>query len=129
MNILLVDDEVESRRSVAEFLRELGHIVEESSDGQNALNKYTSGEFDLVLSDIMMPVMTGIELLRRIREMPRGDNVRIVLFTGCSNPQMDIDALKSGANGYFLKPINIEDLVRLTELVPSYTISQKKNER
>lgn len=118
MKILLVDDELESRRSVAEFLQELGHEVEESCDGQNALTKYIKGEYDMVLTDIMMPFLNGIDLLKKIREMPNGHDVKVVLFTGCSNPQLDQDAVRSGADAYFLKPINIEDLVKLTELMP-----------
>ncbi|MCL6478779.1 MAG: sigma-54 dependent transcriptional regulator [Peptococcaceae bacterium] len=115
LNILLVDDERESRSYLAEFLREQGHRVAESADGSEALDIFTAGEFHLVLTDIRMPKMSGLELLRKIRGMPGGQDVDVVLFTGNGDVRSAIEALRAGAYDYLLKPINVEELVAVTE--------------
>jgi len=117
LNILLVDDESESRLHVAEFLRELGHTVVEKDDGYEALQSVCTEEFNLVLSDIKMPRLSGLELLRHIRSLPGGQDLRVVLFTGYGDLRTSVEALRSGAHDYLLKPIDIEELCRLTEQV------------
>ncbi|MHB1041778.1 MAG: sigma-54-dependent transcriptional regulator [Eubacteriales bacterium] len=115
MNILLVDDDHDSRSSVAEFLREEGHTVAESANGSEALSTFHSGEFHLVLTDIRMPKMSGIELLRRIRGAEGAQAVDVVLFTGNGDMHSAVEALRAGAYDYLLKPINVEELVAVID--------------
>jgi DNA-binding NtrC family response regulator len=128
VNILLVDDERESRICLANFLRELGHQVVECADGFEALEMFSSQEFHLVLSDIRMPKMSGIELLRKIRSLPGGQDADIILCTGYGDMQTAIEALRAGAYDYLLKPLNIEELVRVTERVAEHQALRRENE-
>jgi DNA-binding NtrC family response regulator len=120
MNILLVDDDRESRSSVAEFLRQAGHKVVECGSGYDALDRFCRVDFHLVLSDIKMPGMSGIELLRRIRRLPGGGTADFVLITGHGDMRSAIEALRAGARDYLLKPVKIEELVHLTERVAEH---------
>ena len=81
MNILVVDDDERSRMRVAKFLSEMGHHVTECGDGEEAFAVYNAGEYPMVLSDIKMPKLSGIDLLRRIAALP-GRKADVVLFTG-----------------------------------------------
>lgn len=115
MNILLVDDDHDCRSCVAEFLREEGHMVVESANGSEALATFRNGEFNLILTDIRMPKMSGIELLRKIRGATDVQSVDVVLFTGNGDMHSAVEALRAGAYDYLLKPINVEELVTVIE--------------
>lgn len=128
MNILLVDDDYASREYLGDFLREVGHTVVESTDGYDALNTFPTKEFHLVLSDIRMPKMSGIELLHKIRGLQYGHNVDIILITGYGELQTAVEALRAGAYDYLLKPINIEELVKVTERVAEHQALKRENE-
>lgn len=128
MRILLVEDEHKSREFIADFLKELGHQVVESANGQEALEAFCGQEFHIVLSDIRMPKMSGLELLRNIKRLPQGENVDVVLFTGHGELQSSIEALRAGAYDYLLKPINIDELVKVTERVAEHQALRRENE-
>jgi len=119
MNILLVDDDERSRLGVAKFLSELGHQVTECRDGDEAYNTYTAGEFPMVLSDIRMPKMSGIELLSRIAALT-DKRTDVVLFTGHGDISTAIQALRAGAYDYLLKPINVEELADITDKIAEH---------
>lgn len=119
MRILLVDDDHDSRRHVANFLRDLGHAVTECGDGDEALERFRRECFPMVLSDIKMPTMSGLELLKTIKAAD-SNNTSIVLFTGHSDMDSAITALRSGAYDYLLKPINVEELAIITEKIAQY---------
>ena len=127
MNILLVDDEPDSRSCVAEFLSELGHHVIECSNGHEALSIFPNYDFHLVLTDIKMPGITGIELLHKIKHLPMGQDVAIILFTGHGDLQSALAALRAGAYDYLLKPVNVEELAVLTERIAEYQLLRKEN--
>lgn len=128
MNILLVDDEHESRRCVADFLKELGHEVTECADGNTALQAFQIKSFHLVLTDIRMPGMSGLELLSRIRGLPNDLNTQTVVFTGYGDLQTAVDALRAGAYDYLLKPINVEELVQVTDRVAELQALKSENQ-
>jgi DNA-binding NtrC family response regulator len=127
MDILLVDDDRDSRVCVGEFLRELGHAVEECSDGRQALALAANGQFSLVLSDINMPQMTGLELLRALKALPGGAYTDVVLFTGYGDMSSAISALRAGAYDYLLKPINVEELATLTDRIAEHHALRREN--
>lgn len=120
MRILLVDDDQDSRRHVANFLRDLGHAVIECSDGDEALNRFQREDFPMVLSDIKMPTMSGLELLKNIKAAADNANTSVVLFTGHGDMDSAITALRSGAYDYLLKPINVEELAIITGRIEQY---------
>ncbi|NLU48854.1 MAG: response regulator [Syntrophomonadaceae bacterium] len=124
MDILVVDDEEESRMSIAGFLRELGHNVVEKSNGIDALEAITRKRFQLVLTDIRMPKMSGLDLLGKIRSLPGGSDVDVVLFTGYGGSETALEALQAGALDYLHKPINIAELINITEQVAAHQVLQ-----
>ena len=127
MNVLLAEDEHVSRTRLAKFLRKLGHQVVECQNGYEALKQFEVSEIQMVLSDIKMPKMSGIELLREIKTIPTGRDVNVILFTGHGDVQLAIEALRGGAYDYLLKPININDLAVLTEHVAEHQAFLLKN--
>jgi len=120
MDILLLDDDVDSRRYLVRFLERLGHRVEEYSDGQAGVKAFMSGHFSMVLSDIIMPQMTGIDFLQSIAgHTVRGD-ASIILMTAHANTETAISALRLGAYDYLTKPINLDELAAIVERVADY---------
>lgn len=127
MHILLADDDKDSRTSVRDFLHEIGHQVTEADNGEAALELYKEGDFPMVLSDIKMPNMTGLELLRAISSLPSGIQTDVVLFTGYGDMETAIAALRAGAYDYLLKPINIEELAIITDKIAEHQDLLREN--
>lgn len=133
MRVLLVDDEAESRQYLAEFLSELGHQVVEKPDGRAALEAFCMENFHLVIADIRMPKMSGLELLRQIRSLSHPANgerrdADVVLMTGYSDMDTAVEALRAGAYDYLIKPVNIDEVVKVTEKVAERQALKKENE-
>lgn len=129
MNILLVDDDGNSRESIAKFLRRLGHEVREASTGDEALTLFLAGDYPMVISDIKMPGMSGIELLQAISATPGGPETDVVLFTGHGDMDTAIQALRAGAYDYLLKPINVEELAVLANRIAEHQSLKRENVR
>jgi len=130
MNILLVDDEQDSRHYLAKFLEKWGHTVVETGDGKEALAAFTGQEFHLVLSDIRMPNMDGLQLLRSLRSSSlAGHNADIVLFTAFSDVESAVEALRAGAYDYILKPVNVKELLVLIDSVAEHQSLKIENQR
>src|SRR5574341_487165 len=111
--ILVVDDEPEMRELVCEILRERGHRVRVASDGREALKQLAEEETALVLTDLRMKGMQGLELLAEIkRSLP---DTSVILMTAFGSVETAIEAMKQGATDYLIKPVKTEDLVRVTE--------------
>lgn len=126
MNILLVDDDKESREIVAEFLQELGYTVTECDNGKIALEIFEKGLFPMVLSDIKMPIMNGLDLLKQITASNK--KTHFVLFTGNGDMQSAIEALKAGAYDYLLKPVDVDELALLTQGIEELQKLKYENE-
>ena len=108
--ILVVDDERVIREILADFLTMEGFSVQTAADGQDALASLSRGHFDLVLSDLKMPGVGGLELLAAIQE--HTPHVVTVIMTGFGTVETAIDAMKRGAYDYILKPFKVEEVVR-----------------
>ncbi|MCA9601778.1 MAG: response regulator, partial [Myxococcales bacterium] len=107
--ILVVDDEQAIREVLSDFLSMEGFDVETAADGEKALAILSRKQFDLVLSDLKMPNLGGLELLAAIQKsMP---NVVTVIMTGFGTVETAIGALKQGAYDYILKPFKVEEVV------------------
>jgi putative nucleotidyltransferase with HDIG domain len=106
--ILVVDDEAAIRDILHQYLSERGHQVEQASNGVEALACLAKGGFDLVVTDIRMPVMGGLELLGHIGSGHY--DVGVVMLTACDDVASAIQAMKSGALDYVLKPFRLEEL-------------------
>jgi len=109
--ILVVDDELFFRRLYAEILGDEGYRVETVASGDEALNRIRSGGVAIVLTDMVMPGLDGLELLRLSRSVDNPPEV--ILATGHATLETAIQALKSGARDYLVKPFNPEELRHL----------------
>lgn len=127
MNLLLVDDDRDSVRSVRRFLTQIGHQVTECNNADQALELLRTVSFPLVISDIRMPGLSGLELLQAIKSGERGRETEVVLFTGYGNMDTAIQALRLGAYDYLLKPINVEELAILVERVAERQLLVREN--
>jgi two-component system sensor histidine kinase ChiS len=104
--LLLVDDEANSRAGLARRLTQKGYIVEVAGDGPQALARIPQGRYDLVLLDQMMPGMSGIEVLRRLRSTYSQSELPVIMVTGVDQSKMVVEALRLGANDYVVKPVD-----------------------
>lgn len=107
MRILVVDDFSVMRRILKSYLRNLGFSdIQESENGKDALNRLQSGEYDLIITDWNMPVMTGLELLKEVRATESLAHIPVLMVTAESKREQIIAAAHAGVNGYVIKPFN-----------------------
>jgi putative nucleotidyltransferase with HDIG domain len=111
--ILVVDDELVIRQILADFLSMEGYQVQTAEDGKAAIDRLEATTFDIVISDMKMPRMGGIELIETIRD--RGIDVLTVIMTAYGTVETAIDAMKKGAYDYLLKPFKMEEVIRVVE--------------
>ncbi|MFH1059752.1 MAG: sigma-54 dependent transcriptional regulator [Pseudomonadota bacterium] len=114
--ILLVDDEQDVQVSLSRFMTKLGHRVECASEAAEALAKFHAAQFDVVISDIRMPGMDGLELLRRLKQV-QASPVDVIVITGHGDMDNAISALKFGAFDYLRKPIDVRELAVTLERI------------
>jgi len=107
--ILVVDDEQSLRGMLAIVLQREGYQVEEAENSGRALQKIAADKFSLVLSDIRMPDLDGLQLLARVKELD--PELPVILMTAHVSAQDAVEAMKLGAEDYIIKPINIDELI------------------
>ncbi|ACX68183.1 response regulator transcription factor [Paenibacillus sp. Y412MC10] len=107
--ILIVEDEAKISRLLEIELESEGYQVTKADNGVDALEAYRSQEVDLILLDVMLPGMSGIELLRRIRA--HDSHTAVLLLTAKSSVEDKVSGLDLGANDYITKPFQIEELL------------------
>lgn len=107
--ILVVDDEEIIRESLSYILKKEGFYVEEAANGKEALNKFRENSFDLIITDLEMPVMKGIELMEQVKML----NVQtaVIVITAFGSLETAISALRNGASDYILKPVEFDELI------------------
>jgi CheY-like chemotaxis protein len=108
--ILVVDDEPDAVELLRDFLTGKGYEVSAAASGQEALQKLKQERPHLVLLDIRMPKMNGLEVLRQIRQIDR--EVGVIIVTAVNEEQIGREALKLGAFDFIVKPLNLEYLER-----------------
>src|SRR6187401_894488 len=106
--ILIVDDEGPARSALAELLRDEGYLVETGADGFKALPKLEDFAPDLLLTDLRMPGMDGLELMRRAKEID--PEMQAIVSTGRGDVESAVAAMRQGAADYLSKPINFDEL-------------------
>lgn len=118
--ILTVDDARTMRQMVSFTLKAAGHEVLEAQDGAIALSLLQSRPVDLVITDVHMPNMNGLELTRRLRALPSFGRTPIILLTTESDPGKKAEGRAAGATGWIVKPFNQEQLLAIVaRLFPS----------
>jgi CheY-like chemotaxis protein len=112
--ILVVDDDPDIRELIQAILEAAGHDVTLAADGQEALNKLKRKPYELVVLDIMMPTMSGYEVLEQIRAMPSRASTPVIVVTAKHDPTGVMREVKSGAVDHVAKPFlpdELEDVV------------------
>jgi len=113
--ILIVDDEKNIRLTLSQALETLGTQIDAAANGEEALAKLREKEFGLILLDIRMPGMDGIEVLRRVREI-RPD-IRVIMITAYGTVESAVEAMKLGAVDFLQKPFDPEEIRELVSRV------------
>lgn len=112
--ILVVEDEAESQQLVTSILRAAGHEVDLAADGRQALDFVEANHIDVVVTDLKMPVLNGLRLIRELRG--KGDSIPILAISGHNRDQLTL-AEDYGANGVLAKPIQKDELLLLIDRV------------
>ena len=111
IKILIVDDFSTMRRIIKNLLRDLGYnSTFEADDGSTALPMLESGDFDFVISDWNMPIMQGIDLLRKMRSDPKLKSLPFLMVTAEAKREQIVVAAQAGVNGYIVKPFTADTL-------------------
>ena len=111
--LLVVDDELGVRRSLQDILEQEGHQVTTAASGEEALAALDQGAFDLILVDLKMEGMDGLELMRQVKNVVP-DTV-VIMLTAYGTLDSAIEALRQGAHDYLLKPCRVEEIVASVE--------------
>ncbi len=118
MKILVVDDFSTMRRIIKNLLRDLGFTnISEADDGSTALPMLQSGDFDFLVTDWNMPIMTGIDLLKAVRADERLAAMPVLLVTAEAKKDQIVEAAQAGVNGYVVKPFTAETLKEKIEKI------------
>jgi two-component system, chemotaxis family, chemotaxis protein CheY len=116
-NILTVDDSASVRQAIKIALAGQGHQVTEAANGAEGLTKAEAGGFALVITDLNMPVMDGLTMIRNLRAKPAGAGVPILFLTTESDAGLKSEARAAGATGWLTKPFAPEQLVQVVKKV------------
>ncbi len=107
--ILVIDDERSIRNTLKDILEYEKYVVDVAEDGVKGLEKVKGGEYDIILCDIKMPVMDGIEVLEKLNEM--GADMPVVMISGHGNIDTAVEAIKKGAYDFIEKPLDLNRLL------------------
>lgn len=119
--VLVVDDDPSMRMALSESLLSCGYQVEAAVDGADALTKFNKGKFDVVITDMRMPKVGGIEVLRGIKKISPETHVIVITAYGTVNTA--VQAMKEGASDFIMKPFSLDDL----ESVVKNVFSRREN--
>ncbi|MCR5597898.1 MAG: response regulator transcription factor [Lachnospiraceae bacterium] len=108
MRILIVEDEISLANIVAERLKKDRYIIDISNDGESGLDNALEGIYDLIILDIMLPKINGIDILKEIRKKDRA--VKVIMLTAKAELDDRLSGFENGANDYVPKPFHVEEL-------------------
>ncbi len=107
-NILIIEDDRKMREGLVEILTDNGYEVESAENGQLGLDKIEKKDFDVVLTDLIMPVMGGMEVLREIKHMK--PKTSVIIITAYGTIENAVEGMKVGASDYITKPFKIDEV-------------------
>ncbi|MHA7971639.1 response regulator [Rhizobium sp. CAU 1783] len=116
-HILTVDDSASIRMTTKIALANAGYTVTEAVDGADGIAKLSAGTFDLIVTDLNMPNMDGLTMIRELRKMPAHTGVPVIFLTTESDGEIKAQAKAAGATGWLTKPFDPENLVKITRKV------------
>ncbi|WP_042695077.1 response regulator [Azospirillum sp. B506] len=115
--VMTVDDSRTMRDMVSFTLRGAGYDVVEAADGQQAMNAIAATKVDLVITDLNMPVMDGLTLIRKLRAVPAHRTLPILMLTTEADESKKAEGRAAGATGWIVKPFNPDKLVSVVQKV------------
>ncbi|WP_410814968.1 SpoIIE family protein phosphatase [Micromonospora sp. 067-2] len=124
-HILVADDNADMREYLTRLLRAAGHRVEAVNDGQTALEAARLNHFDLVVSDVMMPRLDGLQLVAALRAEPRTAGTPVLLLSARAGQEASIEGLEAGADDYLVKPFSAAEL--LARVRTNVTLARLRN--
>ncbi len=113
--ILTVDDSASVRQMVSFTLRKAAYEVVEAVDGKDGLAKVSSGKFDLIVTDLNMPNVDGIQMITAVRKLPGYTFIPILMLTTESQAEKKDAGRKAGATGWIVKPFNADQLIAVVQ--------------
>lgn len=127
LRLLIVDDEKAARYGMVKALRSEGFRISEAEDALSALTLIGQQPYDVILSDVTMPGMSGIELLRKAKE--HHSHARVIIITAHGNERLAVEAMKAGAFDYLAKPFEIDELRAMVRHAAEQVQLARENER
>ncbi|WP_137129559.1 response regulator [Rhizobium sp. FY34] len=116
-SILTVDDSASIRLTTRVALSNAGYTITEAVDGLDGIAKLKAGQFDLIVTDLNMPRMDGLTMIRELRKMPAHMGVPVIFLTTESDNELKSQAKAAGATGWLTKPFDPESLVKIAKKV------------
>lgn len=123
--ILVVDDDPEIREGVADVLRQAGYDVDEAKDGKKAIKCIETGSYDLVLTDLNLPKVDGMKVLRHV--LDESPDTICIILTGFGTIKGSVEAIKMGAFDYISKPVKSDEIVIVVEKALKYRRLEREN--
>ena len=115
---MIIDDDVTLRKILVKIFKKIGfRNIREADNGQTAWAMILNTEVDLIITDLNMPGIDGLKLTRMIRSKPKYNNTPILVITGDDSKETIIKAVKSGVNGYIIKPFKLDQILNKIEEV------------
>ncbi len=114
-NILTVDDSSSVRQMVKFVMSSAGYAVKEAEHGKEGLTRARETQFDMVVTDLNMPVMNGLEFIKELRKLPNYKGTPIIFLTTESDAALKQEAKAAGATGWLTKPFNQEQLLSIAK--------------
>jgi DNA-binding NtrC family response regulator len=105
-SVLIVDDDESFATAASRIVHELGHVANTAIDGQDGLAKFYQGDYDVVIADLKMPRMSGMEFIREIRKLDR--DAVVMVITGFADIPSAVETMSLGAYDYVEKPVELE---------------------
>ncbi len=127
ITLLLIDDEEVIHRSAGDFLEQMGYKVLHADSGQSGLKLFDEQGADIVITDVRMPGMDGMELLQELGR--RSHDIEVILISGHGDMDIAIDALRKGAFDFFRKPIRLEELLAALRRTRQYQEVRREKDR
>ncbi|MGL4830236.1 MAG: response regulator [Vibrio sp.] len=115
--VLAVDDSISIRQMVSHTLQDAGYEVETASDGRDALTKAQKTRFDVIISDVNMPIMGGFDFVKAVRMQNQYKFIPILMLTTETSPEKKQEGKVAGATGWLVKPFNPETLLKTLQRV------------
>ncbi len=113
--ILVVDDEENAREGLSKILSKEGYRVETAANGKEAIDTLKRQRYELVITDMRMPLMDGFEVLREIKKMD--ENIGVIMITAYGEVESYLEAMNMGAFEYINKPVRVNELKRVISKV------------